>query len=414
MNQDIRMRGFERRHDVDEVLSLLDRRVRPLHSETIDVTVATGRVLAEDIVSPRDVPGFNRAAMDGYALRGEETFGATSLSPLKFEIVGEARPGHAFVGEVAAMQAIRIMTGAPVPDGVNAVLRAEDADEEGGHLLARNSVPPQKHVGQRGEDIKVNTPLLGHGRHLRPQDIGVIASVGIPTVMVHTRPRVDIIVTGDELLPPGEQPHDHMIVDTNSIVLENLVKRDGGIPAKGAVIPDDRETLMNAIRKTTGDVLLISGGSSVGTEDHAPGIIAEMGSLDVHGVAMRPSGPSGVGFLDERAVFLIPGNPVSCLCAYEFFAGPSIRRLGGRSMAWPHPRCSVKVGRKIVSEVGRVDFVRVRLTGDHVEPLAVAGASILSSTSRADGIVLVQKESEGHAPGDEVEVFLFDPPPGPF
>jgi molybdopterin molybdotransferase len=154
--------------------------------------------------------------------------------------------------------------------------------------------------------------------------------------------------------------------------------------------------------------LLISGGSSVGKEDHAPRVLAELGELSVHGMALRPASPAGVGFLHGHPAFLLPGNPVSCLCAYDFFAGPAVRRLGGRSMDWPYRQRRLPLARKISSAVGRVDYVRVLVRGGQVEPVATSGASILSSTTRSDGFVLVPRDSEGFGTGEEVEVFLYD------
>jgi molybdopterin molybdotransferase len=158
-----------------------------------------------------------------------------------------------------------------------------------------------------------------------------------------------------------------------------------------------------------GDVLLVSGGTSVGPEDHAPIVLAELGEVAVHGVALRPASPAGFGFLSGGPVFLLPGNPVSCLCAYEFFAGPVIRALGGRSRAWPHRRARLPLAAKIVSELGRTDYMRVSIVDGRVVPIMTSGASILSSTTRADGVVLVAAHHEGHGEGEPVEVHLYDP-----
>jgi molybdopterin molybdotransferase len=166
-----------------------------------------------------------------------------------------------------------------------------------------------------------------------------------------------------------------------------------------------------ALANRQADVLLVSGGSSVGQEDHAPRLVAELGTLDFHGISMRPSSPAGVGRIDERWVFLLPGNPVSCLCAYEFFAGPTIRALGGRARAWPHRRLRLPLARKISSAVGRTDYVRVAIEGGRVVPLATSGASILSSTVRASGCVLVPRGLEGMAEGAFVDVLLYDDEP---
>jgi molybdopterin molybdotransferase len=406
--KDVRMRGFQDRAEVDAVTALIDARTHPLPKEEVDLHGAAGRVLAADVTAGAAVPAFDRAAMDGYALRGGETFGAGPYNPLDFEVVGLALPGRPFAGRVEPGQAVRIMTGAPVPDGADAVLPAEDAEEAGGRVRVSDAVPPGRHVGRRGEDIDIGAVVLRVGRLLRPQDVAVLASLGAAPVTVVRRPRVAVVVTGDELLPAGSKPEGYRIVDSNSVMLEALVRRDGGLPAVLPLVPDTREAVRAALAGADADVLLVSGGSSVGQEDHAPRVLAELGELPIHGVALRPASPAGVGFLKDRPAFLLPGNPVSCLCAYDLFAGRAVRRLGGRTPEMPYRTATLPLARKIASAVGRVDYVRVRVADGRVEPLATSGASVLSSTTRADGFVLVPRDSEGHAPGDPVTVHLYD------
>jgi molybdopterin molybdotransferase len=189
-------------------------------------------------------------------------------------------------------------------------------------------------------------------------------------------------------------------------MLQALVARDGGEAMTSAITPDDPAAIREAL-SAQAEVVLISGSSSVGQEDHAARLLAEAGELAVHGVAMRPSSPAGMGRLPGRLVFLVPGNPVSCLCAYDFFAARAIRALGGRSKEWPYRQVRVPLSRKLVSTVGRVDYARVRIHDGHAEPLAISGASILSSTTRADGFVIVPADSEGAPPDAEVDVFLY-------
>jgi molybdopterin molybdotransferase len=409
---DVRMRGFRDRVDVEDVRVLLTQRVQSLATEEVDVRQAAGRVLARDIVAEISVPHFDRSAMDGFALRGEETFGASAYNPIDFVLTGEARPGRSSSGLVSVGHAVRIMTGAPIPPGADAVVMAEAAEErtlEGRRIVrVTEPVPPGRHVGKRGEDLSAGETVLPAGRLLRPQDAAVLAAIGQAHVPVVRRPVVELLITGDELLPPGSRPQGCAIVDSNSVMLEALVVRDGGVPRTGPILPDRRDTIRQAVLDCRADVLLISGGSSVGPEDHAPNLVAELGELAVHGVAMRPSSPTGVGFVQNHPVFLLPGNPVSCLAAYDFFAGPAIRRLNGRSMDWPYRRSVLPLARKIVSVVGRVDYVRVLISNGQVEPLATSGASILSSTTRAAGFVIVPRDREGNAAGDLVEVFLYD------
>jgi molybdopterin molybdotransferase len=225
------------------------------------------------------------------------------------------------------------------------------------------------------------------------------------------QPRVAVLITGDELLPAGSRPEGCRIVDSNSVMLIALVRRDGGLPRVHALIPDRREAVRDALVGADADVLLVSGGSSVGQEDHAPEIVAELGELLVHGVALRPASPAGVGFLRGRPVFLLPGNPVSCLCAYDLFACRAIRRLGGRSGELPYRTARLPLAGKISSAVGRVDYVRVTVNQGRAEPLAVRGASMLSTTTAADGFVIVPRDSEGYPPGEVVTIYLYDAVP---
>ncbi|MEX0704893.1 MAG: gephyrin-like molybdotransferase Glp [Planctomycetales bacterium] len=429
-DSDVRMRGFASRALVAEALAWVDAQAQPLEREIALLDAACGRVLAAELVAGIDVPGFDRAAMDGYALRAAETTGAGEYNPLAFRLVGESLPGRPFDRDVDPGEAVRIMTGAPLPNGTDAVVPAEYASERSSTVDHHSSsitprlstfnprpsssveitapVSPGKHVGRRGEDIAAGARLLAAGRRLRPQDIGLAASVGLDRLEVVRPPRVRLLATGNELAVPGGPRGPHEIYDSNTSMLAALVERDGGGVVERLRVEDSRDAVRAALLAAGADVVLVSGGSSVGAEDHAPSLVAELGKLAIHGVAMRPSSPTGMGRLGEALVFLLPGNPVSCLCAYDFFAGRAIRRMGGRSADWPYPRIEAEVGRKIVSAIGRVDYCRVALREGKVEPLAVAGASILSSTTRADGFVIVPEEREGHAPGSRVTVLLYD------
>lgn len=406
------MRGFAERADVEEVDRFLDARARSLAPERVAVAQCAGRVLAEDVSAGVSVPGFERAAMDGYAVRGEDTFGASDYDPISLDVVGLSLPGKPHAGRVERGQAVRIMTGAPVPEGADAVVMAEVCEQRGDRVEVRDAVAPRKNVGAIGEDVREGELVLRAGRRLRPQDAGVLASIGRADVACVRAPRVAFVVTGDELLPAGSAPRGAQIVDSNSVVLRALVARDGGVALPFEILPDVPARIEAALRDASADVVLVSGGSSVGQEDHAPRLVASLGTLDFHGVAMRPSSPAGVGRLPggerERFVFLLPGNPVSCLCAYEFFAGPTIRMLGGRPRAWPHRRARLPLARKLASAVGRTDYVRVAIENGCAVPIATSGASILSSTVRAAGFVVVARELEGMPEGALVDVLLYD------
>src|SRR5512135_2665502 len=374
-SDDPRMHGFRTRTSVEEAVALIDRRVGPLPAETIDFRAAAGRVLAEAVRAAEPVPAFDRAAMDGYAIRGEETFGAGPVPPGAFRRAGDARPGRRCEVQVGPGEAVQITTGSALPTGADAVVKVESTRAQGDSILVFEATPPGRHVGRRGEDIAAGTIVLPAGRVLRPQDLGALSAVAARSIAVVRRPSVAVLVTGDELLEPGTPARGVQIADVNSVMLAALIARDGG---------------------------------SAGPEDYAPGLVAELGELAVHGVALRPASPAGVGFLGAVPVVLLPGNPVSCLCAYDFFAGPIVRRLGGRPRAWPYRALALPLAKELVSVVGRVDYARVRIEQGQVEPLAISGASILSSTTRADGFVVIPADRAGYPAGTSVTVWSYE------
>ena len=345
---DVRMRGFAQRTPVAQVTAWLQAQLQPLTAESIPAVSAAGRVLAAAVTSQFNIPGFARAMMDGYAVQAADTSGASPYNPQSLEVIGEALPGESHFG-----QRDRRLDGpdhdpaAPLPLGADAVLPVEQVRMECRRIWALQEVPPGKHVATPGEDIAAGTVVLLAGRRLRPQDIGVVASIGVAQVQVLRRPHVRVVVTGNELLPPGTPPHGSCIVDSNSPMLAALIERDGGVVQNPGIVPDDPEKIGESLSDQA-DVVIVSGGSSVGQEDHAPRLLAEQGELVFHGIAMRPSSPTGIGRLGGRWVFLLPGNPVSCLCAYDFFAGPTIRALGGRRWNWPYPSSPRQLRRKLV------------------------------------------------------------------
>ena len=292
---DVRMHGFRQRSEVSAVLSWIDRHASRIGDETVPIDEAVNRVLAADAIAPLDVPAFDRAAMDGYALRGAATAGASEYNPLALPVIGQALPGQPFAGPARADASVRIMTGAPMPAGLDAVLPAEYASEKAGQVEIAQPVAPGQHVGRRGEDLQAGSPALSAGRRLRSQDVGVLASLGFAQVDVVRRPAVRIVVTGNEVIPPGTPKTEYQIYDANSPMLRALVARDGGRVERHARLGDDPAGIREVLTAPGADIILVSGGSSVGAEDHAPRILAEAGELAIHGVAMRPSSPAGVG-----------------------------------------------------------------------------------------------------------------------
>jgi molybdopterin molybdotransferase len=252
--RDVRMRGFSARADVDEVDRFLSERVTPLGDEEVGLLGCVGRVLATDVRAEVDVPPFARSAMDGYAVRGEDTFGASDYDPIHLEVIGEILPGQRFERALSPGQAVRIMTGAPVPPGADAVVMAEVCAEHEGRVEVREAVSPRKNVAPIGEDIRAGEVVLRKGRLLRPQDAGLLASIGVGSARCTRRPKVRLVITGDELLPPGSRPEGSKIVDSNSVMLRGLVARDGGELLPHEILPDRADQIRTVLETADCDV----------------------------------------------------------------------------------------------------------------------------------------------------------------
>ena len=402
---DVRMKGFRERPSVETVLAALAERIVPLHAEPVPLLEAAGRVLAGGIIAPADVPAFAKSAMDGFAVRSRDT-----APPAPLTVTGESFPARPCASALGPGEAVRITTGAPVPAGADAVLMAEFAQiESDGRVVARAPVAPGKNIVRVGEDVTKGHEVLPRDRMLRPQDIGLLAALGCATVSVFRRPRVVVLVTGNELLPPGSPPDGFRIADSNSPMLAALAARDGATVPPARYVPDDFGATRAAVRSAAelADVVLVSGGTSVGTEDHVPRAVAELGELAVHGVALRPAGPTGIGFVGGAAVFLLPGNPASCLCAYDLFAGRAVRRLGGRPWGLSYRRETLPLTERVLSAAGRTDYVRVARTERGATPVA-GGAASLSASVAADGFILVPPERAELVAGEVVDLWHYD------
>ena len=411
-HDDVRMRGFKDRVSLEEALRRIVQAVEPLGKpETAPVREALDRVLAKDIRAPRPVPAFDRASMDGYAVEAARTFSATAYDPVMLEVAGESLPAAPFDGKLSGARAVRIMTGAPLPDGADAVVPAEFAEETRGLVRLSGPVSPGRNVGRAGEDLREGDPVLEAGRVLRPQDLGILAAVGVEAVPVAPRPRAAILATGNEIVRPGARLGEFQVHDANTPMLTGLLDRWGGRAGPASLQPDElprlRRALGRAVAAAATDLVLVTGGSSVGAEDLVPGLLAETGRIVFHGVAVRPAGPVAFAIVDDKPVFALPGNPVSCLCAFDLLVGPCIRRLQGLPAIDPYRRVRLPLARRLSSVAGRADYARVAIAEGGLEPISVSGASVLTTAVRADGWVLVPPDVEGHEEGEVVEVHLY-------
>jgi len=401
MSGDIRTTGFRTLTPVSAVLDEIVRFTGQCGAETIPIQKACGRVLTDSIVSAVNVPNFRRAAMDGFAVRACDVPGALT-------IVGSSRPGRPFAGDVLPGQAVAVMTGSPVPDDADTVVPVERCRAAESTVEVSASFPAGKHVASVGEDVTAGHEVLKSFRVLRPQDIGLLSSLGITEVSVFTKPRVKILVTGGELLPPGAPPAEFHIADSNSVMLAAFVERDGGTVATTVRVPDDPERIRAEMAADGWDLLLVSGGTSVGADDHAPRTMRELTASFVHGLDMRPGMPTGYGtFPDGRRAHLLPGNPVACLFAYDLLARLTLRKLGGLPTDWPYPTATVPLASALESKAGRVDYVRVTLAFGMADLVAQSGAANLSSAVRADGFIIVGADVKRLEAGAEVTMYYY-------
>ncbi|MEM2908352.1 MAG: molybdopterin molybdotransferase MoeA [Candidatus Hadarchaeales archaeon] len=408
----VRMRGFTSYTKLADALEMVLSKIKQLEPEVVPFERALNRALAEDVVSRVDLPPFDRAAVDGYAVRAVDTFGATESKPVKLRVVGSVDVGSATRLEVRRGEAAKVMTGAPMPKGADAVVMVEQTKAEGGHVLVFAKLPPGKNVSARGEDVRRGEVVLEKGRLLRPQEVGMLAATGNIRVKVTRRPRVAILATGEELRSPGERLREGEIVDVNSYSLAAAVESCGGLPRRLGAVHDDARSLRRALRRAAKyDMALISGGSSVGERDLVPDVITELGELLFHGVAIRPGSPTAFGVVGGKPFFGLPGFPVSALVAFDMLARPALRRMQGLPADRGYPRVRARLARKISSTLGRMEIVRVRVreeAGELVaEPIRIAGSGILSSMTRADGFLTVPEDVEGLKEGSLVEVELY-------
>jgi molybdopterin molybdotransferase len=401
------MRGFFEKKPVDEALETLLKIIEPLPSEKIKITDAPGRVLASEVRAGMDIPPFDRSAMDGYAVRGENTFGAAQTNPISFKVIGEVVPGSSFEGEVGEFEAAKIMTGGRVPAGADAVVMLEYTSGAS-EIEVIKAVSPGKNVSLRGEDFKKGDVALESGRVLTAQDVGILAALGLGGVEAGRRPTVGIISSGDEVVPPGTEIKEGQIFDINGQVLSTLVEHGGGAPEFLGIIRDDYDELKKAIKKSLEfDVLILSGATSVGEKDVIPEIVEELGEVLVHGVSMRPGAPTGFGIIDKKPVFMLPGHPAATIFGFEVFVRPAIQKMQGAMPFNPYPQTEGVLKKKIASELGRRDFVWVCVDENgNAEPIRTSSSGIVSRLLLANGFVVVPENTEGLEKGKKVKVSM--------
>ena len=400
-----------------EALRLLVQ-VDPVGKEHVATVTARGRVLCEDLRSGVDLPHFSRAAMDGYAVRSKDTFGASQGLPAYLKLVGVVEMGKEATQPVQAGEAIRISTGGMMPPGSDAVVMVEYTNEvEGGLVEVQRGVSPAQNVIQVGDDIKKGETVFQCGRRLKAHDIGALTGIGMSSVPVFKRPRVALISTGDEIVDADVTPLPGQVRNINQHSLAGLIAECGAELKDLGVTPDDRQRLTTALTQALGwaDVVLLSGGSSMGAKDIALETILSFPDSEFifHGISVAPGKPTIFAKAAGKPIMGLPGYPVSALVIFDLFAAPMIRRLGGEVIA-THARfartAKAILKTNIASQVGREDYIRVALEQESqgllATPLPNKSGAIFTLV-KADGMVRIDLNQDGLEAGEEVEVILF-------
>ncbi len=384
--------------------------VRSTRVPTVD---ALDRVLAEDIFAPHDLPYFRRSTVDGYAVAAQDTYGASPGLPAFLTVVGEVPMGEAPQVDVGVGEAVLVHTGGMLPESADAVVMLENTQPVGEDgIEVFHPVAPGENVIQVGEDIRKGEVVLPRGHRLRPQDLGGLLALGITEVPVARRPRVAIISTGDEVVPPNVMPGPAQVRDINSYTLSALTVRAGGIPVRMGIIPDQREALAEALRQAReqADIIVLSAGSSVSARDMSAAEIDALGKpgVLVHGVSTRPGKPMIMAVCDGTPVLGLPGNPVSAMVNFWLFVRPTIQLWLGMKEERP---CTVdaRLARNVASVPGREDYIQVRLEARDGELWAVpvlGKSNLIYTLVRSDGMFRIPLDSNGIPEGEWVTVYL--------
>lgn len=406
----MRLKGFQKLTTIDEALQkfLGAVQLRELKTEAVPLLSALNRVLAEDIIAKEDLPRFDRSAVDGYAMKAEDTFGASQFKPKKLRITNG--------DEIHSKQAKQVWTGNPLPKGASAVVMLENVKQIKGEMEVTTQLTPGENVSKKGEDVPKGETAVKAGTRLKPHHLGLIAALGTAQVKVFEKPRIAILATGNELVEPGERPGMGQIFNSNTPTFSALCSELGTEPLNLGIAQDDideiTQKLETGLRRA--DLVITTGGTSVGAVDLVPEAVNRIGKpgVIVHGVAMRPAMPTALATIDGKPIIILSGNPVAAMMAFEVFARPVIARMLGLRHEEQRPMVNAKITARATTALGRRTFVRVRVFQREgelcAEPVSTRGSGVISTMTKANGYVIVPENREGLGEGETVLVHLFD------
>jgi molybdopterin molybdotransferase len=392
---------------VEEHLGRILGTVRPLPPFELGVLEAQGCVLADDVAAQGQLPGFTNSAMDGYAVHAADLEGATPENPVVLPVVNDIAAGNTNALSLAQGQTMRIMTGAPMPRGADAVVPVEATDGGVVHVALGSAPAPGQHVRHAGEDVQAGEVILRGGTLLGPGQIALLAAAGTARVRVVPKPRVVVLSTGDELVEPGKEPGFGQVVDSNSLMLTAAVRAVGATPYRVGGVPDDARQLMEALegQLVRADAIITTGGVSMGAFDTVKEVLSRVGTVQFDKVAMRPGMPQGFGVLGaERVpVFTLPGNPISALVSFHVFVAPALRAMAGRpEKAWPPGFVPATAAESWRSVEGKMEFARVVFDDDRVRLAGGQGSHMLGALAAAEALAVVPPEVTEVHEGDEL------------
>jgi molybdopterin molybdotransferase len=406
----IRLKGFQELTSVDDAQQKFFNAVEIETLKTVAVPLhsALNRVLAQEIVADMDLPRSDRSAVDGYAVKAQDTIGANQFSPKTFEIIDK--------DVVKSKQTMQVWTGSLIPKGANAVVMLEDIKRTGHKIGVWSPTTPGQNVSKKGEDIQKGEIALERGTRLKPQHLGLLAALGIVKFRVFEKPRIAILATGNELAQVGSKLQENQVFDVNRIVLSAMCRQLGAEPLDLGTARDDADEISRKIKLglVRAGLVITSGGTSVGGSDLVPEAVNRIGKpgIVVHGVAMRPAMPTALAAIDGKPIVILPGNPVAAMVGFEVFARPLVCRMLGLEHAEPRFVTQARMNRRIATTLGRRTFVRVHVFekgGEFLaEPISARGSSLISTMTKANGYVVAPENREGLEKGELVSVQLFD------
>jgi molybdopterin molybdotransferase len=392
---------------VKKAQEIINSSLKQVGVEEISLEYAYRRVLAKEVISLLKSPPFKRSAMDGYAIRAEDTFGFSEKNPVKLKIIDSIGAGQISNAFVEAGNAVKIATGAPIPEGANAVVMEEYTISNGDYIDVEMSLTPNENVSPMGEDIHKGDVVLKEGRIIRPQDLAIIASAGYNMVKVYKKPKIGVITTGSELVMPRPDISGAEVINSNHYTFKAFVESALAIPTLVHCI-DSHNLVKEEFKRLleTHDALISTGGTAISKGDVVVDVTTEIGDVFIHGVALRPGKPFGFGIVHKKPVFMLSGYPVAAMVQADVFVRNSLYKMQGIET---EPYIITKIAsRKIPSSLGRTDYIRAKTDGDMVRPLKIKGSGIIRSMVESDSYIIIEENLEGIGKGEECNVLLYD------